>query len=410
MTRSFQNFAALLFLFFMFPALVYGTSPKDGLHPAHGGPKDNKHQLLNGDWALSAINLNEKTKKYHQFINRAARAIYANDFLVASSYYDSAFLFKNDPYYNDITNSILVNHKVGCSEKNNANIKMLFELKRIDTAFLFSQLPKRVFNDKNLAYINALSKKYATTKPKVHPLDAPLRAMFIADQKAHGFEGFNMSDPVEATEAFDTRAGIDHENLLHFHKLYKQFGFPTETKTGIKYDKDRDWPEIITVLLLHFAASKDVDDVKLALSIMEPELEKGNLHPAIYAKVCDYIHSETKKAEYNFMQTTLCKVKDVFYRPFVFYTDSLMKEVNSNRISIGLDSFHVAQRQAVCQHIGSKNLNNQPMVILSHHIAIDVLDYGFVKYAFDDAKMDMDTYRIRTDKILKECICQEKTY
>lgn len=50
------------------------------------------------------------------------------------------------------------------------------------------------------------------------------------------------------------------------------------------------------------------------------------------------------------------------------------------------------------------------MVILSHHIAIDVLDYGFVKYAFDDAKMDMDTYRIRTEKILRECKCSEKTY
>lgn len=113
MTRSLQNLATILFLFFIFSSLVYGASPRDGLHPAHGDPKGNKHQLLNGDWALSAINLDEKTRKYHQFINRAARAIYANDFLVASSYYDSAFLFKNDPYYNDITNSILVNHKVG---------------------------------------------------------------------------------------------------------------------------------------------------------------------------------------------------------------------------------------------------------------------------------------------------------
>ena len=395
----------------IFSAWLYGALPQSDMPLAYALTKGGANNTLASKGKVSpAINLDEKSKKYHQFINRAARAIYINDFLVASAFYDSAFLFRKNPYYDDITNSIVVNHKAGCPEKNNANIRMLFELKRVDTAFLFSQLPKRVFNNENIQYINALSKKHASKSQKAHPLEAPLREMYIADQKAHGFEDFNMSNPTEVQAAFENRVNVDHQNLMRFYNLYKKFGFPTEEKMGIMYDKEKRWSNTVGLLLGHFLACDDTNDVKLCLSIIECEFEKSNIHPAVYAGLCEQLHNQTKQAKYNFMHTMLCEVNGILYRPFVFYSDSLMKEVNTNRIAIGLDSFHVSQRQAVCQYVGVKNLNTRYIAYMTHYLNIASLSYGFVKYACEQAKVDMNSGRIRPEKILSACNCAEKVY
>lgn len=410
MTYNFRNFSAPFMLFAICFFFVAATFPRQKSHTVSLAPKEASKARLISDRLFQPVKLDDKTKKYHELINCATRAIYQNDFKTAAAYYDSAFLYKSIPYYNDITNCLVVNLKAGFSNKNNTYIKMLFELKRVDTAYLFSQIPRDVFPEQNRLYINTLSRRYASKKNSVHPLDAPLREMFISDQKAHGFEGFNMSDPAQAKEGFAAREEVDHENLMHFYELYQKYGFPTEEKTGIQYNQERVWANVVYTLLLHFVAIQDRNDVNLAFSMIETEFKEGKIHPAVYAKLCDYLHSQRNEPAYNFMQTMLYSVNGVLYTPFVFYTDSLVNEVNTNRMAIGLDSFHVAQQQAVCQYIGAINHKNQKMVVMTHHLYIDDISYGFVKYAFDEAKLDMDTYRIKPDNIMKACNCREKLY
>jgi hypothetical protein len=359
------------------------------------------------------IVLDKKIKNYHQFINLAARAIYKNDFQTASVHYDSAFSYRKFPYYEDIKTCILVNHKAGMPDKNDANIKMLFKFKQVDTAFLFSELPKRVFNDKNMKLIQALSKQKPTIPKNAKKFQKALREMFIIDQKAHSFEGFNMTDSLEAQKAYKRRDSIDHDNLIKFVNLCKKNGFPTEEKIGIPYDKEHKWAFINSILLLHFIARGDTTDAKTTLDMMKTEFSKGNIHPSIYASSLDNLHGrpvDKQKSDYNFMNTAYAVVNGEIYRPFVFYNDSLMREVNTNRISVGLDSFHTSQKQIICTIIGTKKLKNSPVMAMFQYPSTEELSYGFVKYAFEQAKMNMNTYKINTEKILKECKCEEKTY
>ena len=87
-----------------------------------------------------------------------------------------------------------------------------------------------------------------------------------------------------------------------------------------------------------------------------------------------------------------------------------MRKVNTNRMSVGLDSFPISQKQIICTIIGTKKLKNSPVMVMFQYPSTEELSYGFVKYAFEQAKMNMNTYKINTEKILKECKCEEKTY
>ena len=97
--------------------------------------------------------LDPKLANYFKSVNLAARAIYDNDFARASAHYEEAFRHKTYPFYADLKNAVIVNSKCGFFEKNNALLKILLDQKRIDTTQLFLELPPRLFDANNRAFI-----------------------------------------------------------------------------------------------------------------------------------------------------------------------------------------------------------------------------------------------------------------
>ncbi|MCB9307037.1 MAG: hypothetical protein H6565_10610 [Lewinellaceae bacterium] len=348
---------------------------------------------------------------YCRYINRAARAIYKNDFCQAAACYDSAFTKKRYPFYEDIRNSVLVNAKCGCYENNDARLRLLMLDMNVDTAFLFSEMPLRVFDAKNMVLIGNLEQRRRQQNKKENDLQRSLRTMFTLDQEVRDYENVNMRDRQVSKMVYAKRDSLDKRQYHQFLALCGQYGFPTEEKTGAFYGEDLKWSEVVYVLLWHFVLSKSIEDKDALVALIRKEAAAGNLQPSRYASLLDMLHTRAPKPEYNFLNTTLCLVNNEAYRPFVFYSDSLMREINTNRIAAGLDSFHIVQKQVVCQYFGKKSLDPQDMIPMAPAFnSIESLPYGLVKLSADQANIDLDTYRINVDKILKECNCREKVY
>jgi hypothetical protein len=351
--------------------------------------------------------LNYNLKKYYHHANLAARAIYKNEFLMASSQFDTAFLYKKIPFFPHIKNFILVNSKCGLYNKNEKYIQLLFTKTHIDTSVLFQNIPKRVFNDQNLLLINNLQGQKESKKDLESAYENTLREIFISDQKAHDFKSIFATTNIKAF--IRVKDSIDIVNSIKFLSLYETEGFPTEEKVGVFYDKHQEWSFVTQILLWHFIQSESRAQI---LVLMEKELKKGNLHPSNYACLLDIVNQNSKKwkKEYNFMNTTVFLVSGIECRPFVYYSDSLMREVNTNRISIGLDSFHITQKQVVCQNSCGAVSPDDSFIGMSQYAKIEILPAGIVKYALEKENQDMSKSRINTEKIINECKCQEKYY
>ena len=347
--------------------------------------------------------------KYFRFTNLASREIYHNEFSLASTYYDSAFAYKQHPFFVDVKNYILVNFKSCQFHKNEPYLKMLMVGKHMDTADLFAALPRRVFNDDNLKLIYKIQMKYHVRKKSRSKLQQDIHDMFVMDQKVRDYQPYNMRDKEINKQVYHIRDSTDVENARRFIQICTESGFPSEEKTGILYENDMQWTNVIDFLLWHFTLSDLIRDEITVL--IEKEFVRGNIHPSIYASLCEIYNQNAKSArpDFNFMNTTVVLVNDAAYRPFVYYSDSLMKLVNTNRTSIGLDSFHISQKQVVC---GSKFKAPEglEMIQMANYPKLQDYPYGFAKMVFEHEKQDMSKYMINTEKILLEAQCEEKCY
>lgn len=349
---------------------------------------------------------------YYKYINLAARAIYDNYFEQASAFYDTAFLHKTNPFFEDLKNYILLNAKCGLFSKNDPTLHQLVIDKQVDTAQLFSSLPTRIFSKENIAVINKLVKAQKKSKREETLFHKLLREMFRIDQEIRDYEGISQKDYETRKAIYTRRDSVDKVNFVQFEKLYYQYGFPDEETVGVFYDNGHQWGEVVYILLRHFVQLEKKETTDRVLLIIQKAFYEGDLHPSIYATLMELIGNQpdTPRPGFNFMKTTMNLVMGEIYRPFVFYTDSLMQEVNTNRISIGLDSFHITQKQVVCQYLGSKDLEGKKFIKMVQYAQIDELPPGLVKMSCEAVNVDYHSYKINTAKIMDKCHCEEKVY
>jgi hypothetical protein len=198
--------------------------------------------------------------------------------------------------------------------------------------------------------------------------------------------------------------------------LYKQHGFPTEEITGVFYEAESEWSGVLLLLFQNFVHFKNIKHRKPLLRIFDQALYDGHLHPSLYATLMDYANEQRdRKLEgpdkaNHFMNVTIHTVNGTVCRPFVHYSDELMQEVNTNRNAIGLDSFHVSQRQAVCASYFPQKKQGVKMIPMSPYPQIHQLPAGFVKWALDKEGLAMAMFEINVGKILQECQCEPKLY
>lgn len=350
---------------------------------------------------------------YYHYINLATRAIYVNQFDQASAYYDTAFMHKTHPFYVDLANYVRVNYKCGQQTKNDSAIYRLIVGKHIDSTSLYLHIPKHWFDADNRKLIHKLSRKTNTKTDIRSKIENPLRDVWASDQGVREYDKIPAMSRAEIKAMYLRRDSVDSVNVVLFTSLIRTYGFPDEEMLGVDYHDSLSWNSVLRVLMLHFLQNQDADDRREIIGMILDAMHEGKWSSSLAASLLDYLNIHTGESlgmGQHFMYTSVNLVMGELYRPFVFYTDSLMQITNLNRVAIGLDSFHIAQRQAVCQYLGSKQQADKDMVIMLPWAAYDELPPGLVKQSAKEANVDVTTYKINTAKILGECKCEEKTW
>jgi len=354
----------------------------------------------------------EKAMAYFKHINLASRAIYDNDFVSASGHYDEAFKLKAAPFYLDLKNAVIVNSKCGFYAKNNALLKIILQQKNITGGKLFDEIPQYLFDAGNLETIRDLvvQQPKSSFDPLLHKA---VLQLFNEGQAIGEFEKLELiSDEKERNrllkQAYQARDSLYEVSVLNFLTLVKKRGFPNEDRVGYFMGEHNIW--LVLEILIHgWLWNKPYSADVLAL--VETEFKAGHIPANFYGNCLEYAYDnwgKNRNTTHNVMNATIIHSGKDYYRPFVFYSDSLMTLVNNNRLAIGLDSFHVAQKQLVCTKFCPYNMGHI-LPIIHHHKYVNI-PYGFVKNAFKEAGIEMATYRIDIKRITEECQCVEKGY
>ena len=199
-----------------------------------------------------------------------------------------------------------------------------------------------------------------------------------------------------------------------FFDLYVKYGFPTEEKIGcLDSENDAFWGKISNLMngIIYYKG----ETAEKVLQILQKEFENGHIPPSVLANCYDYAHQNLspQRKEYYFQNELLAMTGGKIYRPFIYYTDSVMQVINTNRVSIGLDSFHIVQKQfitgAFCTAPECSDASKSTIQTVSF-ISNPQFPYGFVKAAFEKEKQDMNWYLMDVQTIASRCNCGNKQY
>lgn len=355
-----------------------------------------------------SMRLSGGDRAYFRHVNQAARAIYQNDFEVAAAQYDSAFGHRAHPFFVDLQNAVLVNGKTGRYRQSDPLLRQLLLDKRLDSTELYRLLPKEMLDEHNRTLVARLHPAVLEKSAKSHPWADALREM-------HETRQYLLHSDAYSKKYVRAKDSIDHLHIIRFVQLCGQYGFPTEEMTGVVYDEEKSWAFILPFILEDFLNNRNRQHRKTLLPIFDRALRDGALHPSVYASLMDYAnanrdHYLPPNPDFNYMNTTVNTIRGRVYRPFVYYSDSLMQEVNTNRMVIGLDSFHIAQQQVICQTFYPQKGLGKRIIPMYPYARIDEMPGGFVKYAFEREGVSMAWYEINVDRMLEDCECAWKVY
>ncbi|MCA0235508.1 MAG: hypothetical protein LCH81_03920 [Bacteroidetes bacterium] len=354
-------------------------------------------------WALVSTTVQSISQKpipgselsaYFAFVNQAARAIHKGNFEAASTSFQEAFRHKPIPFFCDLKNAIIVNSRLGYHEKNAELLKITLRDKHIDTVGLFQHLPPRLFDGNNLQLIRT----YQTQSPVFNEMYR--KAFFSLWQ--------------EEQDNLLSRLVPHQEIYTRFFDLFEKYGFPNEERIGSLDTGNNDVWGTLGTLFSNMIKQKG-EIAQKTLQMLKIEFEKGNIPPSVLANCydCASENSILDKKTFYFQNELLAQTGGKIYRPFIYYTDSVMQVINTNRIAIGLDSFHIAQKQYICGsycHIPDCSDPNKKTIQTVPYISNPSFPYGFVKAAFEKEKQDMNWYLIDPVAVAGRCECEKKQY
>lgn len=357
-------------------------------------------------------------QSYFSFINQGNRLLYKGDVESALEKYLLAFQVKHHHYFLDIQKAIVLSNKLGAHKIKSRLLLKVKEDGMIDKASFLSHFKSSaVFTEGDISIINTLSLKENEGLEEFYDL-------FRSDQKVRllrkdtslGTKKEKQLSEASWEEYVIYRDSIDELNALLFINHCEKYGLPFEGNIGIStfYNPDNQQEYktnvIAPILCMHFLRTKYKNEI---LRIINLGLENGVLHPSQFAWLAEvlYENQQNKDSSYPYMNTTVNIVGGEYYRPFVIYSDSLMKVVDSNRTEIGLDSFKYAQEQSLCSRICRDSLTGSSNILdIYNYSTFSQFGLGLVKYTFEKENADLNFYKIKTDRITDTCECNNLTY
>lgn len=339
--------------------------------------------LIENNYISLSKPLPETLQEYYTNINLARRAVYSNDFIQAAHYYNQAFQFKEIPFFGDLKNAMIINHKIGAFEANNTLIRIILLKTELHELTNNSIIPKRILHQENFDYLSDI-KGHQPSFKRNKKLRSELEKI----------------PSLIWEEEYDKAA-------IQFIALHQEFGFPTEEKIGIISNNGKWAWNTLNRIMRGILKSDFAEEI---LSISESEFYNGNIPAGEMGSMYQIFNSESGnydmgKALYN---STYELSGPRVFQPFIYYSDSMMNVVNGRRLAIGLDSFHISQRQFICQNFCCHKPNE--MITMGNHHHVSDSPYGFVKSAFEKEGIDLSSYLIDIEKIAKDCDCEKKGF
>lgn len=356
----------------------------------------------------SSKNKSSSSDNYYLFVNQGDRNLYYANFTEAKRHLYLAFEINNNPYYHDIYKMILCNSKIKNGQDNLKWLEKLVEDKNIHPKLIKFQL-KGLLSESDIKYLDTTT--YVERRSVVK---SELLKLMEIDQKIRDYSKCDsVADPQLKRKClqnlFTIRDSVDEINALKFINLINTYGIPSENEIGVYLkgtDKTESFNNLFYIFGIHFLQTSLKNKI---YDIFCRGLQEGKFHPELFGAIYDF--KQDNEEAFNFgkkmLNTTIVKTDGKLYKPFIHYTTANLDSINNNRIKIGLDSFHIVQRQILSDLICQKQGNIIPM-----HSFPQFVDYpySFVKAAFEKENMDLKAYELKTEKISNECKCIEKIF
>lgn len=353
---------------------------------------------------------------YYIFVNKANRSIYSGDLNQAALDYDTAFSMVRIPYFRDLKNAIIVNWKLKESSKNQKLFELIINHKQLSILDFYEEFPKEVLQ--NIQLKTVISSDFKSIQ-----LKKELEQLYCDDQKARSFLNVPSDKSGKDREdffkrSFKVRDSIDNVHAKMFLKIIKRYGFPSENNIGFLFnvsctDTINPRSELflpLGVLLSHFLATDQRASIKKS---MDNALLNFEIHPINYANCYDHYwtRSNKEKLEYGklYIEPCIVEIDDIYYKPGIPYTKELLDSINNNRLKIGLDSIHIAQRQILARKICSGPLRQKSLGIPTY-ANIQQESLAFVTWVLNNAGEKLSNYKLNYAKVQNQCDCQKILY
>lgn len=306
----------------------------------------------------------------------------------AAIYLRKAFQFRAVPYANDVVKYL---YTVDCQEVEEIDfyLQLLRKVKGVKLSHLKDMVKHRLCLSQRLHQLELDNISHSTL---IQPLRDSLVNIMKLDQQVRDFThcgDWNDKDSKLCFErAFRRRDQTDSLNAIRFLQVIDQYGFPTEDKIGVYlYDGiyTNKYSTLMYLLGIHFSQTKSSSDIYRLY--LEAE-KRGDLHPEILSLIHDFQYENFRidKSEGVFMSKSVSVVDSKYYKPFVYYSDSLAMVVDSLRSQYELEQFETAQRYIV------RDLQNQLPFKLLYYPMSEEFPNGLVKAVFAKEGVDLSTY------------------
>lgn len=361
--------------------------------------------LVGSMFLVISFSYKDVNRAYYAQVNQANQNIYLNDFAGAKTNLENAFKENRQPYYHDIYKLIYCNSKLEIVDENLYLIKKLIHEKNVNPKLLKYQL-NGLLTPLEIDSLNSYEYQEINSS-----LKKTLLELYDYDQSIRDYsECREIEDSKLQRKCFDRkfafRDSIDAINAISFLKILNQYGIPSEDDLGVYLrGSSFRYNTLFFILGIHFLQT---DSKEKIIELYKKGLEEGKFHPELYASVYDFMLDNAKVSPgRKFLSTTVNIVDKKWYKPFIYYTESNMDSINRNRNRIGLDSFHIFQKQVVSDLICKKGGKIIPIISYPRYSEYPA---GIVELAFKKENMDLKPYEIGIDSISIECNCQNRVF
>ncbi|HMG16845.1 MAG TPA: hypothetical protein VK590_15420 [Saprospiraceae bacterium] len=358
---------------------------------------------------------------YYHYVNLSNRSIYAGDLANAALFLDSAFNCVKTPWFVDLKRQVILNWKLKRKEKNIELLKLFVRNKQIDSTQLSNIFPKELLSEYKIKFkSNNLTKQMESYKNQ-------LELLFKTDQDIRAnYNMYCFKDKPDKQNPNTNGNAINYKiqdslnvlNAYKFIKLIRQYGFPTEDKLGYFINNkvkgaEKKTIELSNVVDIFFRLCNNSIYREDINTILDIAFNNNQIQPVFYAYLKDqnYLSSNRKRFKVGllFIEPSVVIINKEYYRQFLDYSKSLLDSINTNRISIGLDSLHIEQHQIVSSSICQDSTITR-IISITNNSFLDHIPEGITRWAIEKEGKTMGEYKININKIKKECHCKERMY